>query len=65
LGARTGIEVDAACCLTSENLDHLDDIPALAHTLPVQSLTISRLLPMVTEKRETRFPGTTSAVITG
>jgi MoaA/NifB/PqqE/SkfB family radical SAM enzyme len=41
-----GIIVDAAFCLTSQNQRYLDEIVDLAHVLPVQSLTISRLLPI-------------------
>jgi MoaA/NifB/PqqE/SkfB family radical SAM enzyme len=41
-----GIQVDASCCLTVDNVDHVDELLTLVETLPVQSFTISRLFPI-------------------
>lgn len=43
---RTGISVDASCCLTRENHHHAADLIEMARELPIRSLTFSRLLPV-------------------
>jgi MoaA/NifB/PqqE/SkfB family radical SAM enzyme len=45
-GADLGIQVDVACCVTGENIEHLEELLAILRGLPVQSLTVSRLLPI-------------------
>lgn len=44
--ANLGIQVDVACCVTNENIDHLMHIIDLANAMPVQSLTVSRMFPI-------------------
>lgn len=44
--AMLGIQVDASCCLTVDNVDHMDELLDLVETLPIQSFTISRLFPI-------------------
>ncbi len=41
-----GIQVDVACCVTNENIDHIEYIVDLVNSLPVQSLTVSRMFPI-------------------
>ena len=44
--ASLGIQVDVACCMTGENIDHVEQLLTIVRDLPVQSLTVSRLLPI-------------------
>jgi MoaA/NifB/PqqE/SkfB family radical SAM enzyme len=44
--AEQGLQVDASCCLTVDNVPHLRDLFALLETLPLGSLTVSRLFPI-------------------
>jgi MoaA/NifB/PqqE/SkfB family radical SAM enzyme len=44
--AENGIPVDTSCCLTMENYEHITDLINIMETLPVRSLTFSRLLPI-------------------
>ena len=44
--AALGIQVDASCCLTVDNVNHIDKLLGLVATLPIQSFTISRLFPI-------------------
>jgi MoaA/NifB/PqqE/SkfB family radical SAM enzyme len=41
-----GIKADASCCLTSKNLPALPELLELVDSLPIESFTISRLLPI-------------------
>jgi MoaA/NifB/PqqE/SkfB family radical SAM enzyme len=52
--ADLGMQVDGACCLTAENLPHLNELFDLAHSLPLQSFTVSRLLPIGHGRKSSR-----------
>ena len=40
------IPVDAACCITSQNIDYIWDLLELIQELPLESFTFARLLPV-------------------
>jgi MoaA/NifB/PqqE/SkfB family radical SAM enzyme len=44
--ADRGIRVDVSCCVTADNVDHLGALVALLDSLPIASLTVSRLFPI-------------------
>lgn len=43
---QAGIGVDASCCLTQENCAYVEDLVDKVTSLPIRSLTFSRLLPI-------------------
>jgi MoaA/NifB/PqqE/SkfB family radical SAM enzyme len=44
--AQAGIQVDASCCLTTENYAGLEALLDMLKGMPIQSFTISRLFPI-------------------
>lgn len=44
--AELGINVDAACCVTENNLAELPSLLRIVENLPIRSFTVSRLLPI-------------------